>query len=314
MSGLRISAVICTYRRYDTLSEAIDSLTKQALPPGDFEIIVVDNSPDRDASLKFGSRYSDVKNLLWVHEQTSGLSNARNVGAEAASSPFVAFMDDDAVAEPGWLAAIGEAFEQFGENAAVVGGKVNPIWGAPRPSWLPDDLLGWVSVIDWGGETRIAGEREWLAGTNIAFRVSALQAIGGFSTELGRKGNGHSLLSNEEIDVVGKLRSLGRLVLYAPRAVVNHLVEPARLTQAWFRRRVVWQAISDFMRDDPLFQERLPSAWTHVLQFVNGQAPKDRSMRAFYVTPEEPEAFKEQIAALYSYTSVLLTGFNSIES
>ena len=49
-----LSAVICTYNRYDLLPEAIESLVEQDLPAGSLEIIVVDNSPDQACAARFG--------------------------------------------------------------------------------------------------------------------------------------------------------------------------------------------------------------------------------------------------------------------
>ena len=45
-------------------------------------------------------------------------------------------MDDDAIASSTWVEKILEAFDSFGETAAIVGGRVDPIWGAPRPPWV----------------------------------------------------------------------------------------------------------------------------------------------------------------------------------
>jgi glycosyltransferase involved in cell wall biosynthesis len=308
-----ITAVICSYNRYRTIGPAIDSLESQSLSREKYEIIVVDNSPDHEFSATFGQRFSGIQNLTWVIEKIPGLSNARNVGTRLAKGRYVAFMDDDAVAESTWLERLIAAFEEFGDRTAVVGGRVDPIWDSPRPSWLPDEFLGHLSVVNWGGMTRIAGEREWLAGTNIAFRVEALNRIGGFSVHLGRTGAGHALLSNEESDVCQKLRSVGDHVVYCPEAKVGHRVEIERLTQEWFRRRVVWQAISDYFQSGPKLFDEAGRYWKGVFQFVNALPPRDRSPRAFYVPLDDAKMFGAQLAALYNYTIALLTGFKGVE-
>src|SRR5712692_7608531 len=137
-----VSAAICTYQRYDLLKQAIDSLLMQSLDKSQYEILVIDNSPDWQLSEQFAKGYASVKNLRWAIEKQPGLSNARNVATGLAKAPLIAFIDDDAIARPGWLAAITEAYDRFGKEAGIVGGKVNPIWAAPRPSWMHDDLLG----------------------------------------------------------------------------------------------------------------------------------------------------------------------------
>ncbi|MGH7714897.1 MAG: glycosyltransferase family 2 protein, partial [Vulcanimicrobiaceae bacterium] len=68
MSNPRISAIICTYERYDLLPAAIASLQKQARPPREFEIIIVDNSPDPDASEAFSKHFRSSSNIRWIVE------------------------------------------------------------------------------------------------------------------------------------------------------------------------------------------------------------------------------------------------------
>jgi glycosyltransferase involved in cell wall biosynthesis len=313
MPSPKISAIVCTYNRYDLLRRAVESLAAQSLPTSEFEIIVVDNSPDHELSKASSAEYGDFVNLKWVIEQTPGLSNARNVGTRIANGAIISFMDDDAVAASDWLANIIAGFDRFGVRAAVLGGAVKPLWGAPRPKWLHDDLLGYVSVVDWGGSARIANESEWFAGTNISFRRSVLVAMEGFSTSLGRIQSGASLLSNEEIELIGKIKERGGRLIYAPEAMVSHLVEAGRLTQQWFRRRSAWQAASDYMLAPQLRFEQAPDSWRGVLWFINKLPPRDRSLRALYMPIEDPELFKEQISAIYNYTIAILAGFNNVE-
>ncbi len=172
----KISAVICTYKRYDLLKKAIESLISQSIPSSEYEILIIDNTPNA----KFGEgkssceQYSDIPNLRYLFEDIPGLSNARNVGIRESSSEIIAFLDDDAIASKSWLEEIVLGFQSF-EKVGVVGGKISPIWEQDRPSWLVDDLKGYVSVVDWGGRLRIASDEEWFAGANIAFKKSLLE-------------------------------------------------------------------------------------------------------------------------------------------
>jgi glucosyl-dolichyl phosphate glucuronosyltransferase len=308
-----ITAAICTYQRYDLLGQAIDSLLAQTLDKPQYELLVIDNSPDWQLSGEVAKTYASVENLRWVVEKTPGLSNARNVATAMAKAPLIAFMDDDAVARPGWLAAIVAAYDSFGAHAGVVGGKVNPIWGAPRPGWLHEDLLGLVSVIDRGSNARVLAKHEWLAGVNISFRVGLLQEAGGFNVGLGRNGTSLALLSNEEVEVVEKIKRWGFVVVYAPEAEVDHIVDGNRLSQAWIRRRVAWQAVSDYLKDPSAVFESAPRHWHTIHAFVNRLSPKERSPRAFFTEINDAELFKSQMSALYNYTTALLTGFSGLE-
>jgi GT2 family glycosyltransferase/glycosyltransferase involved in cell wall biosynthesis len=249
---IALSAIICTYNRYDLLPEAIDSLLEQDVPAGLLEIIVVDNSPDQAGAARFGQRYAGLSNLTYLIEPKPGLSNARNIGTAAALGRIVAFIDDDARACQSWAQELLHAHAAFDGRAGIVGGPIVPRWTDEKPAWMGKPLLGYLSLVDLGHELRELSAGEWLAGCNISFDRASLIAAGGFSTRLGRMGSGLTLLSNEEMEVSERVRAIGKLAIYAPKAVVEHVIPPERLTQNWFRRRAAWQAVSDLLSEPEL--------------------------------------------------------------
>jgi len=309
----RISVAICTHNRYDLVSKAVASAAAQDLPPDQFHILVIDNSPDTERAAAFGSRFEGIENLSYVHETTPGLSNARNLAAVTCGTEFISFLDDDAIASPQWLREVLHAFDAFGDSAAIVGGRVLPIWGAPRPPWLHDKMLGSVSVVDWGGDLRLAEAGEWFCGANISFRTSAILDCGGFATNLGRKGSGSALLSNEEIKLVAEIKARGGLMIYAPLAVVDHLVEPKRLTHSWFRKRMAWQATSDFLMDPDQFTAKGTEQWLGVRNYLAARPPHERSVRGLLIDTDDPELFHWQLGAIYTLTAGLLAGFEGAD-
>ncbi len=309
----KISAVICTYNRYDFLEKAIGSLGVQTLPASDFEILIIDNSPDFVMSEKVKENYEHIESLKYIIEKTPGLSNARNVATDIAEGEFIAFLDDDAIATPQWLEKILEAIKEFGDEVDVIGGRIDPIWEKPRPQGLGDELLGNVSVVDWGGVCREASEKEWFAGANITFRVKALQEHGGFSTNLGRKGSGAILLSNEESDLMEKIRASSRKLVYQPEARVDHLVEEKRLKRSWFRRRASWQAVSDFLMKPEDQVNYLGNDWENLIQYINSMEPQERNIRALQFETDDPGVFHWQLSAIYTITRLSLAGFDGLE-
>jgi glycosyltransferase involved in cell wall biosynthesis len=302
----RLSVAVCTYNRYDVLPDAIDSLLKQDCEPGFLDIMVIDNSPDQVAAETFSQRYSSEPRIRYILETVPGLSNARNLAASLARADLIAFIDDDAIAAPDWSASIVRAFEAAGERAAVIGGRVLPRWVSSKPVWLSDDLLKYLTVIDWGGSLRELPSDQWLAGCNIAFDKNALIAVGGFSRALGRIGPGLSLLSNEEIEVMERIRATGRVSLYCPEAVVEHVIDPARLKRNWFRRRAAWQAVSEFVKDPERTTAYAPAAAEHirlVLRTGSRQSPL-----GFFRQVEDPEEFKRDVGLTYDLVVATLAG------
>src|SRR5579871_4207254 len=169
---LPVSVVIAchTERRWDTLLEAIESVRTQREGPERL-IVAVDNNPALAARLRrSGGPLEIVENHL-----EAGASNARNAGAAVAQTPFIAFLDDDARARDGWLAALLEPFD----DAAVVGtgGFVAPLWRSARPRWFPDEF-GWVVGASYRGmpETTAPVRNVW--SENMAVRTGAFRAVG----------------------------------------------------------------------------------------------------------------------------------------
>lgn len=302
-----IAVCICTYDRYDLLPKAIESALSQQYDHGRWRVLVVDNSPDEHRVRAEAAKYQANPSIDYIIERTPGLSNARNVGAAACEAQYIAYMDDDAIADPLWLAYLMEGF-QSGGSVGAVGGRVDPIWPVPQPAWVTERMEGALSIVNWGGELRPLGPKEWLAGTNIAFDVAALLDAGGFQTSLGRIGSGLTLLSNEESAVVEHLTAHNLQVLYAPKAVVEHLVDHRRLSKSWFRKRAAWQAASDFLKDPEHVDARAAQYWDNVVERFGRLPPVDRTPRGFFVETDEAMEFQLQLDSIYNMTVALLAG------
>lgn len=309
----RISVTICTYNRYDCLAKAIESVQNQTFSQEKYKILIIDNSPDYEYAQKIQEKYHNPPFLIYHIERIPGLSNARNVAAKLCETEFITYIDDDAIASPEWLEKIVEGFDSFGTDAAVLGGRVDPIWEIERPAWLDDTLVSYVSVVNWGGEIRVAKPDEWFAGANISFRTQDVLENGGFDVSLGRTGGGTSLMSNEEIQLLNKIKSKGKLTIYAPEAKVDHLVEKKRLNKAWFRKRVAWQAVSDYQMNPEKTIQDAQSGWNFLLEYFFGLPPKERTIRGLFYDTDDPKQFREQLWALSTFTAMLLSGFDSLE-
>lgn len=231
--SIKLSALICTRNRAHYVRKAIESLLDQSLSPELYEIIVVDNNSE-DETRQVVEAYLHDARVRYLCEPVAGLSRARNTGWKAARAPYVAFLDDDAVARHQWAEKYVEAFETTSPMPGSVGGKCEPIWEVERPDWLSDKLLSSLSVYDWSPTPMILSETEWVSGCNIGYPAAVLQEIGGFREDLGRVGN--RLLAGEETFVRRQLDERGYHTLYHPEIVVGHHISAARLNKAWFRK------------------------------------------------------------------------------
>ena len=109
-----VSVVIATRHRPNLLDRCLHALHNQSVVPSG--VIVVDNSAGDDAT----RAVTRVRSASYLVEPRRGVSRARNRGAREASSDVVAYLDDDAVPDPGWLAGL---LPEFGDPrvAAVTG-------------------------------------------------------------------------------------------------------------------------------------------------------------------------------------------------
>lgn len=305
-----ISAAICTYNRYHLLEKSIDSLIAQNIDADQYKIIIVDNSPANATALEFKERYHGQGNIQYLIENTSGLSNARNVAARMCNSEYIAYLDDDAIADAEWLRSILSAFEIFGCGAGVVCGKVTPIWSTDPPNWLPrsKSVLGALTIVDWGHPMRIAQPEQWFPGANFSIRVAPLLELGGFPLSLGRVGNPGILMSNEEKKLIAQMKAAGYDTIWAPDAKVDHLVQSERISQSWLRKRFVWQAVSDFIAEPDEAVKNLQERWENISDYLRHWPRWRRTPSALFESVVDPELFEKQLFAVYGTTILLLAG------
>ena len=127
----KITAVICTFNRVDILARAMESVSEQSMPESDYEVFVVDNA-STDNTNEVASKFCEERwNFRYLFEPVAGLSRARNCGIAEARGRYIAFLDDDAVAEKDWLEKILAAFEVGGPMVGCVGGRTLPDWEMP---------------------------------------------------------------------------------------------------------------------------------------------------------------------------------------
>ena len=95
-----LTVAVCTYRRFDWLGDCLASLNNQTLDKSKYRILVVDNSL-LEESYNVRDSLAHISNLEYIITEKSGLSYARNAALEKCVTPYIAYIDDDAIACPG---------------------------------------------------------------------------------------------------------------------------------------------------------------------------------------------------------------------
>ncbi len=246
---VKFSVVICTYNRCESLRDTVQALLNQHLDPKlELEIIVVDNnSKDQTRDVIEEVCRTSKWPVHYLFESTQGKSYAQNAGIRVATGDFIAFCDDDVVAGSNWIQELHKAFLIYG--ADCVGGPVQPLWSRKPPKWLEDPArqFGPLAILDRGDKPLIAGEAErtagnFLIGSNFAVRNLIFREVGFYRTDLGRAGK--TLGGGEDSEMISRLLTAGKRLVYMPNAVVRHKVPPARMTLAYLRKWNYWMARS----------------------------------------------------------------------
>lgn len=230
--------IICTYteNRWDDIVAAVESCRQQQPPPGEI-VLVADHNP------KLYQRMTEYFSDLVVVENTGkqGLSGARNSGIAASRGRLIAFLDDDAVAEPDWLAKLQTHCEQANVNGA--GGKVEPMWIGQRPGWFPDEFLWVVGCTYRGTPTKASAMRNLMGGCMLV-RREVYDTVGGFRLEIGRIGTIPLGCEETELCIRANQSMPGRVFMYEPAARIHHKVPAARVTWKYFRSRCYAEGLS----------------------------------------------------------------------
>jgi len=216
------SVVICTDGRLPFLKATLRGL--EGLEYRGFELCIVCGPTDDGARAWLESLGGAIK---VGHCPVRNLSQARNIGIAMAAGEIVAFLDDDAIPEPEWLADLNAAYEAPGVVAA--GGIVyEPSGLAFQARYVTIDRLGYAHPHWMVAAPQLnypfSTEFPHLLGANCSFRRDALLALGGFDEEY------EYFL--DETDLITRVNDSGGLIAQLPRAAVHHKYAPSALRNA----------------------------------------------------------------------------------
>ena len=208
------SVVIATYRRPEHVRACLEHLALQTVSPS--RIIVVDASPD-----------SHTREVVATFAGVEYRRNERGIGSTATSRAIgvsdvrddvVAFIDDDAYAEPDWLERLLHPYED--QEVAAVGGRARN--GQPGEEnegigaigqLLPDGRLTGYFAADPGERVEV----DHLLGANMSVRMRAVRELGGIRDFY------PGTCLREETDIALRMRRAGMKIVYTPDAIVRHV-------------------------------------------------------------------------------------------
>jgi GT2 family glycosyltransferase len=267
-----MSVVVCAYteERWDDLVTAVSSLQHQT-SPADEIIVVIDHNPELLARAQ-----QHIQGITCVpNREMRGLSGARNTGIALAQGELIAFMDEDAMAAPDWLAQLRSGFRTV--DVLGVGGAILPQWQPKRPFWFPTEF-NWVVGCTYRGMPETDAPVRNLIGCNMAFRRHVFSQVGGFRNGMGRIGKVPVGCEETELCIRAGQQWPNGTFLYRPTAQVFHHVPASRAAWRYFWSRCYAEGLSKAQvahfvgAEDGLANERSYTFRTLPLGVVRGVA------------------------------------------
>ncbi|MGC8625002.1 MAG: glycosyltransferase [Phycisphaerae bacterium] len=196
----KVSVVICSYNGARTIRFCLEGVSHLRYP--NYEVIVVDDG-STDTLPEIVREYP----VKLIQSENKGLSNARNVGLEAATGEIIVYLDDDACPTPYWLHFLVETFRS-GKFVGVGGPNIAPPGDADIADAVAHSPGGPIHVLL--SDT----EAEHIPGCNMAFLTKSLRAVGGFDAQF--------RIAGDDVDVCWRLQARGWRLGFSPAAVVWH--------------------------------------------------------------------------------------------
>jgi glycosyltransferase involved in cell wall biosynthesis len=231
---MKISVILCTYNRCQSLQLALESLASSQMPEStEWEVLVIDNN-SKDDTRKVVEAFSasNGRRFKYIFEPQQGKSFALNRGIREASGEILAFVDDDITAEPTWLMELTKPLSN--PEWVGTGGRVYLPKNFVAPSWMAVEghhsLVSILALFDLGAEAHLLKISP--LGNNMAFRRQIFEQYGGFRTDLGPMPG--SEIRYEDTEFATRVMSGGGRILYVPTAIVRHAIDPRRLSKKYF--------------------------------------------------------------------------------
>lgn len=221
---MKITITICTFRR-SHIATTLQSLEAMERPADCAVSVVVIDNDDRPSAQErvTGTAAAMRLPVRYLHQPGANISIARNAGLEAASTEWVAFLDDDEVVEPDWLVEL--VRRQRATGADAVFGPSYARYDADAPDW----------IVRGDFHSQVAAPRAGVIETGhtcnalLRWEGTPWQAER-FALERGKSGG-------EDTEFFFRLRQLGAVYAIADTAIVREDVPAARLSVTWLLRR-----------------------------------------------------------------------------
>jgi succinoglycan biosynthesis protein ExoM len=224
-----VSICIASFRRPRGLARLLDSLAAQQLPEGlDVEIVVVDNDASGEAQSQAIAACGAARSARWFVEPRQNIAHARNRAVCEARGRWIAFIDDDEVADPGWLGAFWKLAEKDAGD-----GLFGPVLPRLDAGATDSPAAPWLDLETFFGRPRHESGTPVTAGetsTSNTFVRRSLFADRRFDPAWGRAGG-------SDVEIFDRMLADGARFLWCDDALVREVIPARRQRLAWLSQR-----------------------------------------------------------------------------
>jgi succinoglycan biosynthesis protein ExoM len=286
MDEIEVDVFICTYNR-SSLIDAVNSVLEQKLKNIRFIVHVIDNDEEKSA-LQLVRVHPQVR---YHHAPKRNISIARNKALDVATREYLAFMDDDQVASPDWLANLAQT--QQSKNADIVLG--------PVLARYPDKTADWIKNGDFFS-TRPSYKNNHRIETGYTGNVLIRRSTVGntrFREELGQSGGEDTIFFHE-------LYQKGATFAFSQDALMTEHIDLNRLRISWLMRRNIrnGQTYARILRQ---------SGTTHAIAIITALAKIAYSFTSSIICMTSPVAWRRNLLRGMFHFGVLTNFFGKTD-
>jgi len=264
----KLSVVICTFNRAESLRECLESLSKQNFV--NFEVVIIDGNSTNQTSSVIND-YSPKLKIKKFTDAGKSLAQARDLGWRKASGEFVAWIDDDVVVSKDWAKAVVSILNNNQDIAGVSGptiineqllknrdvfffygkkgliGLLGKFWNyffLEGQMYEPGQLFksgAWSPGSNFSQSLKIQGLRDvdYLEACNMTLRRDLVEKVNGFDF-------GYSKIGEwSELDLAVRVKNLGYRLVFSPTVKVNHNISRGGI---YSKRTMAKERMENFLK------------------------------------------------------------------
>jgi glycosyltransferase involved in cell wall biosynthesis len=233
---MHLSIIICSYNRANYIGDALTALYNQTASLDQFEVYIVDNNSTDNTAEVFKTWRASHSNgkFEYTTETKQGASFARNTGAKLANTPWLCFIDDDAIASPHYVENV---IKHTQDQPLIVGfgGKIIPKYIPAEPKWMSYYVSSLVGNFDYAPNACGFENGKYPLESNMIVAKKVFDQVGGFNEQIPGV-VGTLRIGGEGKELFYKIMDLDHTIYYDPNIMVHHVVEVSKLTPEYLYR------------------------------------------------------------------------------